>query len=61
MRDFHELKVWEKAHRLAISTYEITHSFPTEERFGLSSQTAGQRCQSRPISQRGAAGVAIRR
>ncbi len=38
MRDFHELKVWEKAHRLAISTYEITHSFPTEERFGLSSQ-----------------------
>lgn len=38
MRDFHELKVWEKAHRLVVSVYQVTHGFPTAERFGLTLQ-----------------------
>ncbi len=38
MRDFHELKVWAKAHRLVVSIYEVTQHFPSEERFGLTQQ-----------------------
>jgi four helix bundle protein len=35
MRDFKQLKVWEKAHRLVLKVYEHKHSFPDEELFGL--------------------------
>ena len=38
MRDFHELKVWVKAHRLVVSIYAVTQHFPSEERFGLTRQ-----------------------
>jgi four helix bundle protein len=38
MKDFHQLKVWEKAHQLTLDIYEITGSFPKEEMFGLTSQ-----------------------
>ena len=38
VRDFHELKVWVKAHRLVVSIYEVTQPFPSEERFGLTRQ-----------------------
>jgi four helix bundle protein len=38
MRDFHRLKVWEKAHRLALSIYEHTRHFPADERYGLTLQ-----------------------
>jgi four helix bundle protein len=38
MRNFHELKVWEKAPRLVISIYEVTPHSPSEERFGLTLQ-----------------------
>ena len=38
MKDFHKLKVWEKAHRLVLSIYEITRHFPADERFGLTLQ-----------------------
>ena len=38
MRDFRQLKVWEKAHGLALEVYRATRAFPTEERFGLTSQ-----------------------
>jgi len=38
MRDFREIKVWEKAHRLTLEIYKATASFPTEERYGLTSQ-----------------------
>jgi len=38
MRDFRELKVWEKAHSLTLAVYRITKSFPKEELFGLTSQ-----------------------
>ena len=35
MQDFKKLKVWQKAHELALFTYEITADFPKEELFGL--------------------------
>lgn len=38
MRDFRELKVWQKAHRLTLAVYRATQGFPAEERYGLKSQ-----------------------
>ncbi len=38
MRDFKELKVWQKGHQLALAVYETTASFPRDERYGLTSQ-----------------------
>ncbi|TAJ23300.1 MAG: four helix bundle protein [Nitrospirae bacterium] len=38
MRDFRKLKVWEKAHYLALAIYQATASFPREEVYGLTSQ-----------------------
>jgi four helix bundle protein len=39
MQDFRKLKVWHKAHRLALAVYEATRGFPKEELFGLTSQS----------------------
>ncbi len=44
MKDFHELKVWQKAHQLTLAVYEATRSFPREELYGLTSQL--RRCSS---------------
>ena len=38
MRDFRELLVWQKAHRLTLDVYRTTKTFPTEERYGLTAQ-----------------------
>jgi four helix bundle protein len=38
MKDFRNLKVWEKAHQLALTLYTLTASFPRQEIFGLASQ-----------------------
>lgn len=38
MRDFRDLKVWEKAHRLTLAVYKATSTFPQHELFGLTSQ-----------------------
>ena len=38
MRDFKELKVWEKAHYLTLHIYKVTKKFPSDERFGLTVQ-----------------------
>ena len=38
MRDFKELKVWEKAHLLTLSVYKATATFPRDELYGLTSQ-----------------------
>jgi four helix bundle protein len=38
MRDFKELKVWQKAHRFVLDAYKVTTNFPVEERFGLTRQ-----------------------
>jgi four helix bundle protein len=35
MRDFKELKVWQKAHRFVLNVYQQSRSFPPDERFGL--------------------------
>lgn len=38
MQDFRDLKVWHKAHGLALAIYRVTSRFPREEQFGLTSQ-----------------------
>lgn len=38
MKDFRELKVWEKAHQLTLDVYKATVSFPKDEQYGLTSQ-----------------------
>jgi four helix bundle protein len=38
MQDFRQLKVWEKAHHLALEVYKATSTFPKEEIYGLTSQ-----------------------
>jgi four helix bundle protein len=35
VRDFKQLKVWQKAHDLVLKIYRHTREFPSEERFGL--------------------------
>ena len=44
VKDFHELKVWQKAHQLTLLVYQITTTFTREERYGLTSQL--RRCSS---------------
>ena len=44
MKDFHELKVWQKAHRLTLAVYQATATFPREELYGLTSQL--RRCSA---------------
>lgn len=38
MKDFRDLKVWEKSHSLTLSIYQLTNQFPHRERFGITSQ-----------------------
>lgn len=38
MRDFRSLKVWERSHKLTLSIYNSTTSFPKEELYGLTNQ-----------------------
>lgn len=38
MQAFSDIKVWQKAHALTLQLYRDTTSFPTDERFGLTSQ-----------------------
>lgn len=47
MRDFRELKVWEKGHQLALAVYRAAGLFPREELYGLSSQVR-RSCTSIP-------------
>lgn len=49
MRDFRELKVWEKAHHLTLKTYNTTAEFPREELYGLTSQIR-RACASIPAN-----------
>lgn len=37
-KSFKELVVWQKAHELVIKIYKITNIFPSDEKFGLTSQ-----------------------
>ena len=38
MKDFRDLEVWEKAHRLTIEIYRVTRAFPRDELYGLTGQ-----------------------
>ena len=38
MKDFRELRVWEKSHEFVLELYPCTRQFPSEERYGLTSQ-----------------------
>jgi len=38
MRDFTRLQVWQKSHALTVDVYQVTHSFPSDERYGLTQQ-----------------------
>ncbi|MCY4580269.1 MAG: four helix bundle protein [Chloroflexi bacterium] len=49
MRDFRGLKVWEKSHLLTLQIYKTTKSFPSEERYGLTSQIR-RSCASIPAN-----------
>jgi four helix bundle protein len=37
-RNFNDLIVWQKAHKLVLEIYKMTKGFPKEESFGLTSQ-----------------------
>jgi len=49
VKDFHELKVWQKAHELALTVYQVTRKFPREELYGLTSQLR-RSCSSIPAN-----------
>ena len=38
MRNFKQLKIWEKGFKIAINSYKITETFPATEKFGLALQ-----------------------
>ena len=38
MRNFRELIVWQKAHKMTLDVYRATASFPKEETYGITSQ-----------------------
>ncbi len=38
MRDFKELKVWQRSHRLVLDVYQATSTFPRKETYGLTAQ-----------------------
>jgi four helix bundle protein len=44
VKNFRDLKVWERAHHLTIDVYRATRGFPREELYGLTSQA--RRCSA---------------
>ena len=38
MQDFRKLDVWKKSHALTLRVYSVTRAFPSDERYGLTSQ-----------------------
>ena len=38
LKNYKELKVWEKAYKLCLDIYRVTKRFPKEEIYGLTSQ-----------------------
>ena len=49
MRNYRDLQVWAKAHKLTLEVYGETKTFPQEERFGLTSQIR-RSCASVPAN-----------
>jgi len=44
MKDFRDLKVWQRAHQITLAIYRCTRDFPREETYGIVSQL--RRCSS---------------
>ena len=44
MKDFRQLKVWDKAHALTLQVYRVMARFPREELFGITNQA--RRCSA---------------
>jgi four helix bundle protein len=38
MRNFKELKIWQKGFEIAVDSYNLTRTFPSSEKFGITSQ-----------------------
>ncbi len=38
MQRFTELRVWQRSHALVLKVYQLTRTFPTDERYGIVSQ-----------------------
>jgi four helix bundle protein len=38
MQPFKDLAIWQRSYRLGLSVYRLTESFPTAERYGMTSQ-----------------------
>jgi len=38
MKKFKKLKVWQQGFQIAINTYKLTKDFPSDEKYGLTSQ-----------------------
>ncbi|PQP35880.1 hypothetical protein C6A37_00075 [Desulfobacteraceae bacterium SEEP-SAG9] len=38
LKNYKELKVWQKSYELCLEIYRITAKFPKEEKYGLTSQ-----------------------
>ena len=44
MKDFRDLKVWQRAHSITLAIYRCTRDFPCEETYGMTSQL--RRCSA---------------
>jgi four helix bundle protein len=49
MQDFRNLKVWQKAHALTLAVHRQTRDFPSDEKFGITSQMR-RSCASIPAN-----------
>ena len=38
MRDFQELRIWQKGIEIAVKTFQLTDTFPKEDKYGISQQ-----------------------
>src|SRR5688500_5552970 len=38
MRNFKELKIWQKGFQIAINSFKLTSTYPKEEKYGITSQ-----------------------
>lgn len=38
IQSFEQLDVWQRAHQMVLHIYQVTAAFPSDERFGLTSQ-----------------------
>lgn len=47
MRNFKELKIWQKGFAIAINAFKIVEAFPKEEKFSLANQIT-RACVSKP-------------